>query len=241
MNTLPNDEIEEWLERSHSKRDLALEIAESNEQPPAFELARRSREIAVYNLLLEDIEKTIEWFTDATEWFDERWDQLRGEVNEPQMAMWALFTAICSRRADLLDEIAKKVASEGIEYQSPQYYVHLDDCLANLVLGNDDAAVEAANALTAMEPDAPERVGSYPGLGDACRAIVDGNTAALDVAFQRMLDRQEELAGQRAKSLDHILICFPATAFALLARERGIAVEELNAFESEYVPKALFE
>lgn len=137
--------------------------------------------------------------------------------------------------------MATKVTSKGIDHQSPEYYVHLDDCLANLVLGNDDAAVEAADALTAMEPDTPERVGSYPGLGDACRAIVDGDANALDAALQRMLTRQDELADQRAESLDHILMCFPATVFLLLARDRSLAVKELGAFGSEYVPKALFE
>ncbi|MFC4550508.1 MULTISPECIES: Imm49 family immunity protein [Halorussus] len=137
--------------------------------------------------------------------------------------------------------MATKVASEGIERQSPEYYVHLDNCLANLILGRDDEAVEAADALTAMEPDAPKRVGSYPGLGDACRAIVDRDTNALDAALGQMLSRQDELAEQRVESLDHVLVCFPTIVFLLLARDRGIPVEELDAFESEYVPKTLFE
>lgn len=241
MSTLSTDELEEWLERSHRKWDLALDIAESNDQPPASELARRAREIAVYNLLLGNTDEAAEWFAEAVDWFRERWDQLRGEINEPQMAMWALFTAVLSQDDDLIEQTAVDVVEEGIEHRSPEYYVHLDDCLANLVRGNDEAAVEAADALISLEPEAPEEVGSYPGLGGACHAIVDGDAAGLDTALASTLDRHEELEKKRAESVDHILVCIPATVFLLVARNRGFVIEDSEAFQSENVPSTIFE
>lgn len=87
MSEISDKEVQKQLERSHRKRNLALEIAEDNEEPPAFALGRRSREIAVYTLLSDKTGKAIEWFADASEWFEEDWNQGRGEVNEPQIAM----------------------------------------------------------------------------------------------------------------------------------------------------------
>lgn len=241
MTVLSEKEIESKRERSREKHELAVEIAESNEKPPAGELADRTRELGVFTLLLEDADEALGWFAEATDWYLERWHQLHGEINEPQMVMWALFTAILSRDDDLVKQTAEEVRKKGIEHQEPEYYVHLDEGLVNLVLGNDEQAAEAADVLLNLEPDAPKRVGSYPGLGGACHAIVDDDVTGLNKALSSTLNHHEELKEQRPEGLDHIVICFPATVFLLLARDRGLPIENTDVFQSEYVPAAIFE
>lgn len=241
MSELTHQELKTQLERSHEKHELAVEIAEDNETPPAGALASRKRRVGVFTLILGNRSEAIEWFTESAEWYCERWEQLRGEVNEPQMAMWALFTSILAKDTGLTMQIAKDVITEGIEHQDPEYYVHLDNCLANLVVENDEAAGETAEKLVELCPEVPKEVGSYPGLGMACRAIIDEDVADLDVALEDVLDHHNKLEEQRAEGLDHIVVCIPATVLLLIARDRGLPIEETEALQSEHVPVVLFE
>jgi len=241
MTELTDDEIKNQLERSQRKRKLALEVAEDNDSPPTSALSRRCRETGIYTLLLGDLDEALNWFGKAADWFEKDWEKTHGKVNEPQVAMWALFTGVLSQKEKLIIEIATKIIKKGIKYQDPKYYVYLDKCLINLLLENDEAALEMAEMLTELGPELPKEVGSYPGFGAACRAILNRDVSEFNVALRDMLNHHDELEEQRAEGLDHIVVCIPATVLLLIARDRGLPIEETEALQSEHVPAELFE
>lgn len=243
MSKIPDDELEEEIAWNKDLLDSALSGFEDTpeEERPYFRLARSARPLGVYHLLLGERDESVAWFAKSAKWFNGRWQQVRGGTNEPQMAMWMLLTAVLSRDADLADQMAERIVEDGIEHSEPAYFTQFDACLANLIVGNDEAAIDAADSLAEMEPEAPEEVQYYPGLGDACRAIVDGDVAAFDAALDRILVRHEELVPTLGETADDAVICIPATVYLLVADDRGLSVTETDAFDSKYVPQLLFE
>lgn len=244
MSHISESEILEEVEWNEELLNSTLEDLEGTpkEEKPYFRLARLARPLGVYNLLLERQNEAVQWFTKSAEWFCGRRDQLRGEINEPQIAMWSVVTAILSTNDELAEEIATQLVEEKIEHRSPEYFTHFAEGLANLLLGNDERVTRSADQLTALEPASPEQLDFYSGLGDVFRAVIADDPEKLDDSLEHVLDwHTRKMVPKLGEIADDALVCFPATALLLLARKRGFAVEHLDAFESEYVPKALFE
>jgi len=244
MSEINSDELNSKIERHRDKINSTLERWDSipEEQKPYFRLARSARSIGVYFILLENQKKSNKWFTKATAWFRDNREKVRGEHNEPQIAMWSLVVAVLSAKDELAQEVAVEIVKEGIKHTSPTYFTYFAEGLAHLILGNDDAVNELGDSLTALEPDAPENLDFYPGLGDAHKAIVAEELDALDTALERVLSwHTNEMVPTLGELSDDALVCFPATVFLLLAKNRGFEVRKLDAFNSKYIPQALFD
>lgn len=131
----------------------------------------------------------------------------------------------------------------GRRNQTHQAYVfhHFAEGLAHLILGNDDAVNEIGDSLTALEPDTPENLDFYPGLGDAHKSIVAEDLDALETALERVLSwHTNEMVPMLGELSDDALVCFPAIVFLLLAHKRGLEIKKLDVLDSEYIPEALF-
>lgn len=243
MSEINSGELNSKIERQRDKINSTLERWDSipEEQKPYFRLARSARSIGVYFILLGNQRVSNKWFTKATAWFRDNREKVRNEHNEPQIAMWSLVMAVLSTKDGLAKEVAVEIVEEGIKHTSPTYFTYFADGLAHLILGNDDAVNEIGDSLTALEPDAPENLDFYPGLGDACKAIIAKDPNALDSALERVLSwHMNEMVPKLGELADDALVCFPATVFLLLAENRGFEPEKLDVFDSEYIPETLF-
>lgn len=243
MSEINSGELNSKIERQKDKINSTLERWDSipEEQKPYFRLARSARSIGVYFILLGNQKESDKWFTKATAWFRDNREKVRNEHNEPQIAMWSLVMAVLSTKDGLAKEVAVEIVEEGIKHTSPTYFTYFAEGLAHLILGNDDAVNEIGDSLTTLEPDAPENLDFYPGLGDAHKSIVAEDLDALETALERVLSwHSNEMVPMLGELSDDALVCFPAIVFLLLAHKRGLEIRKLDVLDSEYIPEALF-
>lgn len=239
--TLTTDELRSKAARSEEKFDILTEdwetVPEKRRRKLYGGVGQEARSVGLYTILTGDVTTGRQWLRRSSEWYLNARRARRGSVNEPQMLLWTLLTAVLSG-----DDGAMTTATESaadVENTDPEYFTHFDRCLAGLIGGDDEAVLAAAAELEANERSAAGELDYYTGLGAACEAIVRGDVARLDRALSEVLRRHEELVPKLGATMDDALVCVEATALSLLAKERGLPVESLDAVESEYVPPVL--
>lgn len=239
MTDMTETELREKREGCEETIESSLEIWDQipPERKPYVRLGLNARGIAVYSLLLGEPKAAREGFVKASEWYRKEREKCKGELDEPQMLLWTLLTAVLSG-----DEETAKTAAENasvVENRDPEYFYHFDRCLAGLIDGDDEQVLESAEELSEREDGAAETLDYYDGLATACAASATDDFERLEQGLAEILDRHEDLAPSFGKTMDDGLVCYPATALTALARRRGIPVEDLGALGSEYVPHEL--
>lgn len=241
MTEISDAELRDKAERCEEIIDRTVDRWENipPERKPYVRLGLKARGCGIYTLLLGDTDSAREWFAESSARYLQERERCRGSTNEPQMLLWTLLTAVLSGDEDAMREAAESGAS--VEHADPKYFTQFDRCLVGLLDGDDNAVRAAADELAASEDDAADRLDYYDGLGATCRAIAAEDTDALDRGLAAVLERHEELVPTFGATMDDGLVCIPATALLVLARRRGLAVEGLDALDSEYVPRELVE
>lgn len=206
------------------------------ERKPYMRLGLNARAIGVYSVSLGELSVAREWFAKASDWYRGEREKVRGELDEPQMLLWTLLTAVLSGDDGAMATAAGSAAD--VANPDPEYFTHFDRCLAGLIDGDDETVLAAAADLEASEAAASE-LDYYTGLGAACEAIVRENSARLDEALAEVLRRHEERVPKLGATMDDALVCIEATALCILAKKRGLPVESLDAVGSEYVPSTI--
>jgi hypothetical protein len=79
--------------------------------------------------------------------------------------------------------------------------------------------------------------GGYGTLQDACKALAGQQLAEFTAALEALLQEHKMKASQGGTRLPDMMLCFPAAALLILARQQGLSVDVVNPF----IPAALLE
>ena len=199
-----------------------------------YGMGLESRGIAIYTLLLGNKEESLKWFEQAAKYYTK--SRTKGRDGEVQMLMWTILTSTLSRNKDLMKRSAQ--IFDDLEYKTPSYFYHFVSCLSNLILGNEESALVAAERLGELEPTNYSKLKYYKGLGNTCKGIVKKDSSLLTFGLTNILKRHKTLIPHLGETMDDALVCIPATALLILAKNKGIEIKPADIEEKyrKFIP-----
>ena len=234
----------EWERKRMNDRRFERNVGRiADEESPSFHvrIGAGYRRIAIYALLLGDRENTGEWFEKSAAHYlaSVRERRARGapvaEREAPELLTAAIYAAVLSHNWVLMGTVAR--TTREVRSVADDDYSATLRCgherigfLAALLTGRDTGA--HLSALEAAIGDlSPEVRPYYEPYATAFRGLDAADASTVSRGLTEMLGRHG--AGLNGKPKQpRELVCYPATALARLARDRGLAV----AVDSEYLP-----
>lgn len=238
--------IKDLLEEiEYSKKRIAKDKAMWDQIIPEqisstyFGMGLNARHIAIYNLLLGNKEGSLKWFEQAAKYYSK--SRIKGRDGEVQMLMWTILMSILSGNRDLMKEHAQ--IFDDLEYKTPSYFYYFVSCLSNSILGNEESVLTATEKLDKLEPTNYSKLKYYKGLGKTCKGIAMKDSSLVTSGLINILKRHKSLIPSLGKTMDDALVCIPATALIILAKNQGIGIKPDNVNENykDYIPWALFD
>ena len=193
-----------------------------------------ARHIAIYNLLLGNKEGSLKWFEQAAKYYSK--SRIKGRDGEVQMLMWTILTSILSGNRDLMKEHAQ--IFDDLEYKTPSYFYYFVSCLSNLISGSKKDALKDAEKLDELEPTNYSKLKYYKGLGKTCKGIAMKDSSLVTSGLINVLKRHKSLIPSLGKTMDDALVCIPATALIILAKNQGIEIKPADIEEKyrKFIP-----
>ena len=152
------------------------------------------------------------------------------------MLMWTILTSILSGNRDLMKEHAQ--IFDDLEYKTPSYFYYFVSCLSNLISGSKKDALKDAEKLDELEPTNYSKLKYYKGLGKTCKGIAMKDSSLVTSGLINILKRHKSLIPSLGKTMDDALVCIPATALIILAKNQGIEIKPADIEEKyrKFIP-----
>lgn len=235
---------ESEIERTQTRID-EQSIPEDRYAIAYYSMGIDAMKVGLYQLVGGDISATQRWFERSTTYYIERvrkGQEFREELeksyweNEPMVFREAFYCAILSGSDTLRNEVATEALAMDdaylTEFPTVVHDFYFVRALAAIVLERDDAREFVAQLLTNLDHLRPKLHAYFSALATIVTGITSDDAERATEGFEQLLEHHDDDIQGTPKGADKI-VCLPAVALLVLARERGLNIE----IESKYIPK----
>jgi immunity protein 49 of polymorphic toxin system len=187
--------------------------------------------VAAGHLMLGQIDQARDWFAISGQFFFEASRPSDTVISEKRALECALFSGDREFRL----RVARKIMPRETRLKPMEHSYTM--FLKHLILNQRSEAAAFAHETVWLSPATMQARGGYGTLQDACRALADGDSGKFRTALEALLQEHGRRALQSDNRLPEEMICFPATALLILAREQGLNVDVTSPF----IPPALLD
>lgn len=212
-----------------------------------YSMGLDAMKISLYHLVKGDFSASQRWFERATTYYIERvrkGQEFREELaksyweNEPLVFREAFYCAILSGSDTLQNEVAAEALAMDdaylTEFPTVIHDFYFVRALAAIFLERDDAREFVAQLLANLDHLRPKLHAYFSALATILAGITSDDADRATEGFEQLLEYHDDDIQGTPKGPDKI-VCLPAVALLVLARERGLDIE----IEGEYIPESV--